>query len=296
MAPVTDADRDISRELRYQVSPREVRTLQEYGAIDTLGGKAGGRGKKNAYIPGTAQVVEAIADAKTDDVYARKLHRAVLIAWARGAAVRSLGLRRAFDHHFDAEERRTRKLMDGQRVKDGEPDLRFGPAFDGATAAAKLGYSPNADDIGGFEESTGEVVRAAFWESGQERFLPDRDKDTMLGLAERRSDGTWHITAQGEELWEALSIASLRRIARAAPREELDKALALTPSVFSSHGFRASDFAVASAVPGQIQWMRKLCGNDKWWQLPTPETDRSSEGNRQWGRQSERQKRPKGKT
>jgi hypothetical protein len=217
-----------------------------------------------AYIPGTAEVVAAVVAAKEDETYARKLHRAVLIAWARGANVGTEGLRRAFREHFHAEEKSCIKLVSGRRVEDGEPELRFGPAFNRAVAAAKLDHRRTSEDLGTFEESTGEVVRAAFWRSGQRDLLPVGTDRTTLGLAELREDGTWRITKVGEQLWEGLAMAPYYKITRTARREELEAGLYVSRSFFPAHGFRASDFVVACQAPKHVWIMRRWYGLE-WW-------------------------------
>lgn len=268
----TGADLAVSREaaeLGYTVSPREVRSLREYGVLETLGDGKGGRGKDQPYVAGSAFVVAAIENAKEDETYKRKLHRAVLIAWARpwprqGANVGTVGLRRAFAEMYDAEERASLNLLDGKRVEDGEPELRFGPSFNRAVAAAHLGRNPTPEDLATFEEQTGDTIRAAFWRSGQRSLLPGEKDNTTLGLAERRSDGTWRVTNTGEALWGAMALAPMRKIARTAGRAELEAALVLSRSMLPAHGFSPSDFVTACGVPRQIEWMRRWYGYN-WW-------------------------------
>lgn len=250
-------------QLGYLVSPREVRTLREYGVIETIGGGRGGRGKIACYVPGSAQVIAAVQEAMTDPTYRRKLHRAVLIAWARGARVGTPGLRRAFSEHYDAEERTATNLVQGKRVEDGESELRFGPGFNRAVAAAQLGLIMTPDEAGVFEDSTGEEVRAALWRSGQQDLLPTPADGTILGLAERRPDGTLRVLPMSERLWEGLALAPLRLMARKAPRSELDSALVSSQSM--SRPFEVSDLVAATNAPVHIRWLRRWYG-ERWWQ------------------------------
>jgi len=270
MPAITGADQELCRQLadlECPASPREVRTLREYGAIQTVGSGKGGRGKDQPYAPGSASVVAAVIEAKADDTYARKLHRAVLIAWARGANVGTAGLRRAFDEHFTAEERSSQSLLDGKRVPDGEPDLRFGQEIHRAIAAAQLGHKRSSAAMESFELGTGDVVRVAYWRTGQRNLLPVQD-NTLLGLAEMRSDGTWRTTDLGEDLWEALALAPLRKIARAAPRGELDLGLSFSQSMMPAHGFETSDLVAATGAPRHVQFMRRWYGHN-WWRRPS---------------------------
>jgi hypothetical protein len=277
---------DQLREVGLDVSAREVRTLRDYGVIETCG-PGGGRGKQKDYVPGTAAVVAKIEQAKADDTYARKLHRAVLIAWARGAGIGTDGLRWAFHEHYEAEDRSDRSLLEGKRFHDSEPDLRFGPALNRAIAAARLGYPLSSEQVGEFEQGAGEVIRVAFWRSGQRQLLPVDNDRTSLGLAERRADGTWRVLEVGDQFWEALSRAPERLIARTAPREELEAALPHSRSALPAHGFQASDLVVACGVPHQVQWMRRWNG-DNWWRSSTGLREPTPAANRKQRRESPR--------
>lgn len=248
----------------YPISGREVRTLREYGAVVTTGDRRGGKGRVAPYATGTARVVAAITAAKADPTYRRKLWRAVLIAWRRGADVGTDGLRRAFHDYYDAELRTAQHLVEGKRV-EGESEVEMAPTFYRAIAAAQLGLTRAATDIGTFEAQSGQMIRAAFWRSGQRDLLP-ADGDGM-GLASKREDGSWSVSELGDDLWEALSLAPLQKIARTASREELDAALPLAVTQPTAHGFRFSDLVIATNVPRQVQWMRKWYG-DRWWQRP----------------------------
>jgi hypothetical protein len=261
----TQQDSDISAEVarhHHLVSPREVRTLREYGVLEVTGG--GGRGKAAEYVPGTAEVVAAIELAKLDPTYRRKLHRAVLIAWVRDAPIGTDGLRWAYREHFKAEERTSRNILDGKRVEDGEIDLRFGPEFHRAIAAAHLGLQPNPADLSTFEKSSGPTLRAIFWNSSTPDLLPVPTSKTTLGLAEQRSDGTWRVLEMGKELWEAMELRPKAEIAHTAPRGELDAARGPLRAMDQASGFQPSDFVIAGGVPGAIPWFRRWHG-DNWW-------------------------------
>lgn len=269
MPAITDADLDLCAQVKRlgrTVSGREVRTLREYGALVTVGDGKGGRGRVAPYTPGSARVVAAIATAKADPTYRRKLWRAVLIAWRRGAAVGTEGLRQAFYDYYEAELRTARNLVDGKRV-EGEPEVDLPPGLYRAIAAAQLGYTRAATDVGAFEAKSGPIVRAAFWRSGQRDLLPAVGDG--MGFATKREDGSWSVSALGDAFWEALALAPLQRIARSASRDELEAALPLAVAQPTAHGFRFSDLVIATNVPRQIQWMRKWYG-ERWWQRLDP--------------------------
>lgn len=264
MPPKTSADLALCHEverLGFVVTTREVRTLREYGVIETAGNRRGGRGKVAPYVAGSARVVAAVEKAKRDPTYRRKLWRAVLIAWRRGANVGTPGLRRAFAQHYDHEERTTQNLVDGRRV-EGEPDFDLPPAFYRAIGAARLGLSRSADDVAALEKTTGELVRVAFWRSGQRQLLPADPQS--VGLAAQRQDGSWTVSGMGDRLWDALAVAPRRHIARTAPREELDAALPLAAALPRMHGLNFSDLVIACNTPAHVQRMRQEHG-DGWW-------------------------------
>lgn len=260
----TDHDLDLCHsvgELGYPVTCREVRTLREYGAIVTTRNRSGGRGKAAPYGPGSARVVAAIQLAKRHELYKRKLWRAVLIAWRRRAPVGTDGLRRAFHEFYEEEERTALHLVEGRRV-EGEPELDLAPGLYKAIAAAQLGHTRTADAIAVMEKETGPTVRAAFWRSGNRNLLPD-DPSTM-GFAKQRTDGSWAVTEMADQLWDVLALAPLRKIARTAPRKELDAALPLSIATPQQHGFQYSELLDATGVPIHVQWMRRWYG-DRWW-------------------------------
>lgn len=267
MPGYTDHDLDLCKEVAHldeAVTRREVRGLREYGAIETTGTGKGGRGKSESYRHGSAEVVAAIQTAKRHELYRHKLWRAVLIAWSHRAAVGTNGLRRAFEEYLDYEERGAQDLLDGKR-KEGEPEIDLPPALFRAIAAAELGLSRSSNDVGTFEATTGSLVRAAFWRSGNRSLLP-ANPDT-IGLATQRADKTWAVSEMAATFWEALALAPLRPIARGAPRAELDAALRLSEGHLPAHGFKASDLVVATGALRQAQWMRRDFG-ESWWEAP----------------------------
>jgi hypothetical protein len=263
----TQVDRQICyrvADLGFTVSPREVRSLRETGVIETVGKKKGGRGQVAKYRTGTPEIVAAIELAKVDPTYKRKLFRAILIAWVRGAEVGTAGLRGAYRRHFESEERIARNTLDGKRVEDDEPDIQFPPEFFRSLAAAHLGLSERPSDLGNFEKLTGQTVREIMEKSDTPELLPAVAEGTSLGLAVQRSDGSWRIPRMGSVLWETLALRPQAELARRALREELDVARGPTRAMIQASGFEPSDLVVAGQVPGSIEKLRKW-GGPSWW-------------------------------
>src|SRR5262249_23684807 len=142
---------DAVRSLGYQVSPGEIRTLRENGAIEVIEDHRGGRGKAKRYAPGTAHVVAAGQDRKTHPSHRRKRCRAVLIARVRGASIGTAGLRWAFREYYEDEERTDRHLLEAKRViHSGSPPALM-PSVDRALAAARQGWPLNGHDLAELE-------------------------------------------------------------------------------------------------------------------------------------------------
>jgi hypothetical protein len=232
--------------------------------IETRGPKTGGRGKVASYANGTAKVVAAVVRAKSDDTYKRKLYRAVLIAWAREASIGTEGLRWAFREHFKAEENKEMRRLQGVRVEEDEPDLHFPPEFNRALAAAKTGAPMGSEFVGTFERLTGPRIAEVMRNGPRPDLLPRFEDETYLGLASRRSDGTWRVSTAGNDHWEGLTLRPRAEIAKSAPRGELDAARRPMRAMFKESGFDPSDLVVANSVPEAVRWMRKWYG-DQWW-------------------------------
>lgn len=270
VASITPEDRRICREVAdfgVEVSPREVRTLREVGAIETYGSKSGGRGKVGKYMKGTAGIVAGIELAKRDETYKRKLYRAVLIAWVRGVEVRDEGLRWAYRRHFEFEDRFARNTLDGKRVEDDEPDFPFPPEFNKALARAHLGKSMRPVDLVALERHSGQRIRDVMQNSSTPDLLPVPEAGSNLGLAVQRSDGSWRVPELGSKLWEALAHRPQAVLARDAPREELDAAREPVRAMIRASGFEPSDLVVAGQVPGTLEKLRTWHGAN-WWRLP----------------------------
>jgi hypothetical protein len=262
---------EVSR-LGFQVSPREVRTLREYGVIEVIGDHRGGRGKAKKYAPGTAHVVAAVQAAKTDPGYRRKLCRAVLIAWVRGAPVGTAGLRWALREYLLDEERTNSNLLNGKRVSDPDRPEALTPSIDRALAAARRGRQPKGDDLAELER-LGEMVHEAARQAGHGDLLPAHlDDGDSLGLVERRTDGTARVTDIGRQVWGAQALAPFRKIAREAARNELDAARDRVRPMMRSAGFEVSDLVVAECTPGTVMHLRRVAG-PAWW-TPSPRSDR----------------------
>jgi hypothetical protein len=77
------------------------------------------------------------------------------------------------------------------------------------------------------------------------------------------------------------------RIARTAPREELDAAREPTERIIRESGFDPSPFVVASAIPGAIRWYRDWRG-EQWWRTRAAVVGPAPPVNRQQRRQDRR--------
>lgn len=266
MTVPTLVDRQICHrvaDLGFAVSPREVRSFREYGVIETIGNGKGGRNQLATYPKGTAEVIAAVQLAKQDPTYKRKFFRAVLIAWARGAQVGTVGLRRAYRQHFKFEQDQAQRLLRGQRVDAMEPDLHYQPEVHRVISAAQLGRPESSEGLGTLERLTGESVREVIDGS----VLGPIDTPPLgshLGLALQRADGTWQVLPAGHRLWDALALAPKARIAMRASREELDSGRAPARHSLTMNGFSPSDLVVAGQVPDAIERMRKAFG-ENWW-------------------------------
>jgi hypothetical protein len=264
-----DADQAICRhvaKLGFSVVQRDVRTLRECGVIEVMGDRRdrrGGRSKVAQYVPGTAEVVAAVQVAKTDPTYRRKLYRAVLIAWVRGALIGTPGLRWAYRKHFEHEQKAAINVLKGKRVEDDE-EVTIGPSADRALAGAMLGRVTGSEGIGSLERATGPVVHDAAWKSAHPDLLLALGDGHSVGLAQQRSDGTWQVRPLGNSVIEALELAPLARIARTASREELEAARDEVRTSMRSRGFDPSDLVVATNAPRHVQYWREAVGAG-WW-------------------------------
>jgi hypothetical protein len=264
---VDEAICEKSAEYGFPTSARSVRTLREYGVIETVGSKKGGRSQVARYRKGSAEIVAMVEQAKLEPQYARKLHRAVLIAWVRGARIGSDGLRWAYREHFKAELQTAENLLAGKRVEDKETDIRFPPEVHRVIARAQLGKKIRPDDLASLERHTGPLVREVMSRSQEPDLLPPAPGGSNLGLAIRRSDGSWRIEEFGTKAWEAMALRPQAEMARTARREELDAARGPTRAVMGLSGFNASDIVVAGSVPESIFKFRKW-GDAFWWNKP----------------------------
>jgi len=191
-------------------------------------------------------------------------NRAVLIAWVRGAAVGTDGLRWAYRRHFEFEERTDRNRLEGKRVDEDEPDFDFPPDFYRSLARARMGKAQRPEDLAAFERHTGPRVREVMAQSKTPTLLPAPEEGTSLGIAVQRTDGSWRIPQMGSALWEALSLRPQSLIANTALREELDAAREPTRTIMQASGVEPSDLVVAGQVPESVGWFRKWHG-PHWW-------------------------------
>jgi hypothetical protein len=270
----TDVDQDLCNEVErrfgIKTSPGVVRELRDPGVLVVIGGGrgSGGRHRIAHYAEDSALVVAMVERAKDEPNYLRKLHRAVLIAWGRGAPIGTDGLRWAFREHYRVERRTAERLAARQQVKQKDPavpDLND-VAFQQALAEAMLGRSLRLDSLATMEVVSGPTFHEAAGRSGQPDFLPLPADGRSLGLVSQRPDGSFRMEALGEAAWEALSLAPKEMLARTAPRQELDAARACVRPSFLSAGFPdCSDLLVATEVPTHCLNYRKNFG-EQWWE------------------------------
>jgi hypothetical protein len=266
---------DAVRSLGYKVSPGEIRTLREIGVIEVIEGHRGGRGKAKRYAPGTAHVVAAVQAAKTHPSYARKMCRAVLMAWVRGASIRTGGLRWAFREYYEDEERTDRHLLEAKRVIHPGSPAALTQSVDRALAAARQGWPLTGHDLAELERLGNQMFHETP-RSGQGDVLPGRlDDGYSLGLVEYRADGTVRATELGREVWARQGQAPFRRIAKEAPRQELDAARDQVRPMMRAAGFQPDDLVVASCTPGTVLHLRKAGGPDWWRRYPRSDRRRS---------------------
>jgi hypothetical protein len=201
----TDVDQDlcaeVARRFRVETTPGVVRELRDCGVLVVIGGGrgSGGRHKVAHYGAGSPDVVATVERAKSEPNYKRKLHRAVLIAWARGAPIGTDGLRWAFREHYRVERRKAERLAARQQVKEKDPavpDLND-VAFQQALAEAMLGRRLRPDSLVTMELVSGPMFHEAAWRSGRPDFLPLPADGRSLGLVSQRPDGSFRMEALG---------------------------------------------------------------------------------------------------
>jgi len=235
MADLTDADNTLAQAATQRsgrtVTARTVRFLRERGVLSS--GGPGGRGKVTAYTDDDLAVVCAIENAKTDPAYRRKLHRAVLIAYARGAPVADPGLRRAYDEFFNAERitLARRRRGGGRKPADGElpspvlETLVYGEASNpNAAADAMLDSARTALDLA--REGLPAVVAIAHeLQPGAAVEPPAALADPYGGLAKHNPHDP---NAKPQplppvfKLVEHFNLTEFAKLADSAPRDELD--------------------------------------------------------------------------
>jgi hypothetical protein len=270
----TDVDQELCDEVERQfgvkTSPGVVRELRDPGVLVVIGGGrgSGGRHKIAHYAEDSALVVAMVERAKDEPNYKNKLHRAVLIAWARRTPIGTDGLRWAFREHYRVERRTAERLAARQQVKQKDPavpDLND-VAFQQALAEAMLGRKLRPESLATMEIVSGPMFHEAGWRSGHPDFLPLPADGRSLGLVSVRGDGSVTVEALGVAAWEALSLAPKAMLARTAPRQELDAARECVRPHFLSAGFPdCSDLLVATEVPTHCLNYRKNFG-DRWWE------------------------------
>ena len=111
-----------------------------------------------------------------------------------------------------------------------------------------------SDDVGTFEKITGPRVQSIMLGSATPELVPGVDDDSHLGLATKRTDGSWRVSDVGGHAWGDLALRPQAGIAKSAPREELDRAREPMRRIFRESGFDPSDLVVACSVPKAVYW------------------------------------------
>lgn len=259
---------------RVPTSAAFVRTLRHCDVLPMIGGgpDSGGRGKLATYGEEAAFIVAMVGAAKSDPSYKRKLHRAVLIAWARGTHIETPGLRWAFCRHYKVECRTADRTVGKQQIKERDaafPELGRG-SFQLALAKAMLGQRLSPEALEAMERASGSRIHELAWRVGNPDLVSACPDAGSLGLVTQRSDGSWRVEEPGKRLWEALGLAPKKKLALTAPREELDAARAHVRPTFGLLGLECSDLLVATCVPAHCLEYRQSFG-EHWWESSDPE-------------------------
>jgi hypothetical protein len=288
VATETTADREFAAQVAEQApgfSPRKARELRAREAI--TGGGSGGRGKATPYTDDDVIVAVEIERAKSDEAYSSKLERAILIAYARCAPVRTEGLRRAWIDEFKRPQLVASKMLDGGRLRD-ESWAGMAPhernAVAGLMAHMLTGEEPSRELVrDGLAAELPDVVAAAndlidaivanatpdelqsvdaarlkedreyaglLQENTRDGWNPNRDQ-----LAKGQHNGQLTAMPAAFRLVESFSLATQIAVAEIADREELDEArdvlryLRHLASDVPTDIFEVSDLELAMRVP-----------------------------------------------
>lgn len=102
---MTEPDEQLAAQVRargFTFTARDARYLRARDVFELppVSRRKGGKGRQTVYPPEAVDVACAIETAKSHPNYRRRFGRAVLIAWADGAPVGTVALRRAFKEEF----------------------------------------------------------------------------------------------------------------------------------------------------------------------------------------------------
>jgi hypothetical protein len=293
MAQVTEADEEFARRVTVRLRAEtgdeaasftgsQAQARREYG-LTTPGGE-GGKHRPTPYSGLDVEVVAAVEAAKLEPEYRGKLHRAVLIAFARETPVPDGGLQRAYREHYRAERKRLQGRLSGARQPrdDGlaaysRDDRR---AFQRVETAMLLGTGVDSNDLVRFLSAflptareglatIAEIARAEVGDDGLNAMLrqpPARLVDEgagLLDLSGRVGPSPLLLPAAGRMVDpDNTSMVLWEKLVRTAPRIELDAArelLLLLRANLKQFG-ELSDFDVAALVPTCAQMARVLDG------------------------------------
>ena len=261
-------------------SPRKARELRAREVI--TGGGSGGRGKATPYTDEDVMVAAEVERAKSDEAYSSKLERAILIAYARRAPVRTEGLKRAWADEFKRSPVAPSRVLGGGRIRDASWDGVPAQERDAAIhlmARILMGEDPSpelvrdalAARLPGVVAEYNQLIEALVenatpdeLESVDPRALGKEDR-AYAGLLQENANDSWspdgrrnsHLTPMpgAFRLVESFSLAAQIDAAKRADREELDEArmvllyLRHLGTSMPTDMFQMSDFELAMFVP-----------------------------------------------
>ncbi|MGH9013162.1 MAG: hypothetical protein ACRDZ1_04395 [Acidimicrobiia bacterium] len=301
MARVTEIDEEFAREVTGRLRAEtgheslaftgsQAQARREYG-LTTPGGE-GGRHRATPYSDLDVEVVATVEAAKLDREYRGKLHRAVLIAYARRAPIPDDGLRSAYRDHFKAERRRAERSARGVRQ---EPDEELAGlssedrrVFQRVTTAMLLGDVPDRNDLARFLiallpqardglMAVADGMRAELGDGGLDerlRWPPEKLNDDGLGLVDVSGrSGAPMLLPAADRMAEHFNLALFERTARDADRTELDDARDLVRGLRGAGILDIDDFNLAASVPGLVLIGRATDGVH--WNVQPPTTSTS---------------------
>ena len=280
MAAETAADREFATKVASHVPGFSARKARELRAREAItGGGNGGRGKATPYADEDVLVAVEVERAKSEHDYKSKLERAILIAYARHAPVRTEGLRRAWIDEFNRSRVAASKALAGERQRDESwadipPSDRRGVV--GLMAHMLTGEEPSPelirdglaarlpDVIVSYNGLVDAIAADATPDELQSVDITNLKEDReYAGLLKKNENDSWGAKHNGglsampgaSRLVESPSLVAQIEAAKIADREELDEArdvlryLRHLGNDVPTDMFQLSDFELAMLVP-----------------------------------------------